>query len=97
MTKGFRIDGGRCWGAVVIAALLAVLLFSVDVVFGLSLVWGTAGLLHLPMTTMPWLAVPVIGTGILLAVWIFRTAYAAERLNRGTAATADEDIPAEFG
>jgi hypothetical protein len=95
MTGNFRIESGRCWGAVMIAALLAILLFSVDVVFGLSLTWGAAGMLHLPMTSLPWLAIPVVAAGVWVAVWIFRTAYAAELRNRLDASTTVDDFPAD--
>lgn len=95
MFGNFNLRGGHCWGAVIIAFLLAILIFALDVAFGLSLSWGAAGLLHLPMTSLPWLAIPVVAVGLWGAVWIFRTSYAAELRNRASAPTAVDDFPAE--
>lgn len=73
-----RVD----WSAAANAFFAALILFSELVALGLAMAWGIVGLLRVPDLGLAALAAPVSAGALAAGIWMYRSAYVAERENR---------------
>jgi|GEM_PF-2424053 len=69
------------WRAAVNAVLGAVILFAVSAALGLAMAWSIVSLLRLPGVFLAIFGTAVVAACASAAVWLCRTAYAAELRN----------------
>jgi len=71
-----------CWNAAVNAVLAAIILSAEAATLGLSLVWSTVRLLHLPSVLLSGFGAVVIVGSAMAGVWLYRATCRSEIANR---------------